>query len=173
MSEAILVRFSRKPCSLDQVRADCRDPENFAHNVQVTETKELSTTDYDEFTQTFLANREWLSGKGGVRNGKWNVIEVIAQERTTLYVNPEGYAYARYVGLREAPIQATDGPKYSHVRVQLVGMDGNAHFILGRCQHAAKIGGVPAEKITAFINEAQSGDYNHLLATCMRWFDCY
>lgn len=57
-------------------------------------------TDYDDFTRTFLADRDWLAGKGGTHNGMWNVVEIVAPERTTLYVNPEGYAYARYVGMR-------------------------------------------------------------------------
>ncbi|MDE2020229.1 MAG: hypothetical protein KGJ13_07840 [Patescibacteria group bacterium] len=67
---------------------------------------------------------------------------------------------------------ADTAPKYPHVRVQLVGGDGNAFYILGRCQQAAKRGNVPAEEIGAFMDEARSGDYNHLLATCMRWFEC-
>jgi len=66
-----------------------------------------------------------------------------------------------------------DRPKYGHVRVQLVGRDGNAFYILGRCQQAAKGGKVPPEEIQNFMSEAQSGDYDQLLATCLRWFDCY
>jgi hypothetical protein len=65
-----------------------------------------------------------------------------------------------------------DSPKYAHVRVHLVGRDGNAFYILGRCQQAAKKGKVPEEEINAFMAEAQSGDYDNLPATCMRWFDC-
>ncbi len=62
--------------------------------------------------------------------------------------------------------------KFPHVRVKLVGMDGNAFFILGRCQRAAKRANLPEGDIKAFMAEAESGDYNHLLATCMRWFNC-
>ena len=63
--------------------------------------------------------------------------------------------------------------KFPHVRVKLVGSDGNAFFILGRCQRAAQWGNLTPEEIQTFMNEAQGGDYNHLLATCMKWFDCY
>jgi hypothetical protein len=56
--------------------------------------------------------------------------------------------------------------------VQLTGQDGNAFFILGRCQGAARKAGVPSDQIKAFMDEASAGDYDHLLATCMRWFDC-
>ena len=63
--------------------------------------------------------------------------------------------------------------KYPQVKVKLVGMDGNAFFIMGRCQQAAKRANLPPEEIKAFAEEASAGDYNHLLATCMKWFDCH
>jgi hypothetical protein len=63
-------------------------------------------------------------------------------------------------------------PKYPHVHVNLVGKDGNAFMILSRCRHAAKNAGVDKQEIKAFNKEATSGDYNHLLQTCMKWFNC-
>ena len=63
--------------------------------------------------------------------------------------------------------------KHPHIEVQLVGQDGNAFFILGRCKRAAQTGGLPPEEIDAFMKEATSGDYDHLLAICMAWFDCH
>lgn len=62
--------------------------------------------------------------------------------------------------------------KYPHVHVQLVGANGNAFNILGLCRRAAQRAGIPPEEISAFMDEAKSGDYNHLLVTCMKWFDC-
>jgi hypothetical protein len=62
-------------------------------------------------------------------------------------------------------------PKYPNVHVQLVGQDGNAFVILGLCQRAAKKAGLPEGEIEAFMDEAQSGDYDHLLQTCIEWFD--
>lgn len=62
--------------------------------------------------------------------------------------------------------------KYPHVKIQLTGEDGNAFFILGRVIGAAKRAGLTQEEITKFEREATSGDYNHLLRTCMEWFDC-
>lgn len=53
------------------------------------------------------------------------------------------------------------------------GYDGNAFNVLGLCQCAARKAHVPAEDIKAFMEEASSGDYDHLLATCQKWFDCY
>lgn len=63
-------------------------------------------------------------------------------------------------------------PKYPHVQVQLVGSDGNAFAIMGRTARAMRQGGVPKEEIDMFFDEATAGDYNDLLATCMRWVEC-
>lgn len=62
--------------------------------------------------------------------------------------------------------------KYPHVHVRLVGADSNAFNILGLCRRAAQRADVPPEEVSAFMAEATAGDYNHLLATCMKWFDC-
>lgn len=62
--------------------------------------------------------------------------------------------------------------KYPHVQVRLVGADSNAFNILGLCRRAAQRADVPPEEIAAFMEEATAGDYSHLLATCMKWFNC-
>lgn len=59
--------------------------------------------------------------------------------------------------------------KYPEVEVDLVGEDGNAYSILGRVQKAMRRAGVPRNEIDAYIKEATSGDYNHLLATTIEW----
>jgi len=61
--------------------------------------------------------------------------------------------------------------KYPKVVVKLVGSDGNAFAILGKVKAALKKGGVSHEECAKFIEEATSGDYNHLLQTCMEWVD--
>jgi hypothetical protein len=61
--------------------------------------------------------------------------------------------------------------KYPNVKVPLVGHDGNAFAIIGRCITAARRGGVPRTEIDAFVSQAQGGDYNRLLTTVMEWFD--
>jgi hypothetical protein len=63
-------------------------------------------------------------------------------------------------------------PKHPEVTVQLTGLDGNAFAILGRCQHAARRGGLSSVEIARFFDEAMGGDYDHLLRTCLRWFEC-
>ncbi len=56
-------------------------------------------------------------------------------------------------------------------KLQLSGNDGNAFMILGNARKAAYSFGWDANKIKAFMDGAQSGDYNHLLQTCMKHFD--
>jgi len=61
--------------------------------------------------------------------------------------------------------------KYPQVKVELVGRDGNAFAILGACQKAARRAGLSEEQINEWRTEAMSGDYDHLLQTCMRYFE--
>lgn len=56
-------------------------------------------------------------------------------------------------------------------KVKLVGEDGNAFAILGRCNKSLRRAGATREQIEEFMTEAKSGDYNHLLTTVMNWFD--
>ena len=55
--------------------------------------------------------------------------------------------------------------------MQLTGEDGNAFAILARVTRAMRRAGISDEERDAFYAEATSGDYDHLLATCMRWVD--
>ena len=59
---------------------------------------------------------------------------------------------------------------HPEVTVRLVGVDSNAFSILGACRQSAKDAGLSKDEVAPFVDEATSGDYNHLLATCMRWF---
>jgi hypothetical protein len=62
--------------------------------------------------------------------------------------------------------QAPSGPKFPDVQVQLSGEDGNAFFIVGRVRKALERAG-HREAAVEFFNEALSGDYDHVLQTCM------
>lgn len=61
--------------------------------------------------------------------------------------------------------------KYPHVEVQLTGGDGNAFAIIGAVNRALRRAKVPKEEIDEFNREARSGDYDHLLRTCMKWVE--
>jgi hypothetical protein len=57
--------------------------------------------------------------------------------------------------------------KFPDVTVQLVGMDGNAFAILGRVAAALRKAG-HADAVKEYMDEAMSGDYDHLLrVTCL------
>jgi hypothetical protein len=55
------------------------------------------------------------------------------------------------------------------VKVKLTGEDGNAFNILGRVQSAMRKAKVDQSIIDEYIKEATSGDYNHLLATTLKY----
>lgn len=59
-------------------------------------------------------------------------------------------------------------PKFPHVKVALVGQDGNAFAILGAVQREMRRGGVSAEDVKAYVDDATSGDYDHLLRVTMQ-----
>ncbi len=63
--------------------------------------------------------------------------------------------------------------KYPEIEVDLVGTDGNAFALIGKVRQALKANGVSKEEIDDFSKEATSGNYNHLLQTCMKWVNVY
>lgn len=61
--------------------------------------------------------------------------------------------------------------KYPEIEVELLGEDGNAFAILGTVRRALRRAGVSEEERAAFMAEATSGDYDHLLQTVMAWVE--
>ena len=61
-----------------------------------------------------------------------------------------------------------DEVKFPEVEVTLVGKNGNAYNIMGIVTNAMKKAKISKEDREAFMNEAMSGDYDHLLQTCMK-----
>ncbi len=55
--------------------------------------------------------------------------------------------------------------------LKLVGSDGNSFAILGKAKKVARRSGWSKEEIGEFMSEATSGDYDHLLQVCMKYFD--
>ena len=62
-------------------------------------------------------------------------------------------------------------PKRSRPRVNLIGTDGNAFAVLGRVFRVLREAGWSQAEIDAFKAEATGGDYDHLLATVMKYLD--
>lgn len=61
--------------------------------------------------------------------------------------------------------------KYPDIHVQLSSRDGNAFAVIGAVAKAMRAAGISQEEISAFEEEAMSGDYNHLLQTAMATVD--
>jgi len=51
------------------------------------------------------------------------------------------------------------------VKLNLVGLDGNAFSLMGAFRRAARREGWEKNEIDAVMNECMAGDYNHLLRT--------
>lgn len=63
------------------------------------------------------------------------------------------------------------GVRYPDIHVELLGQDGNAFMILGLVQRAMRKAKVPQEIIRQYVDEATSGDYDHLLQVTMQWVE--
>jgi hypothetical protein len=167
--EIIQVVYARKPVDWHEIESGSRPDCGEAISTQVSEIREMTEAEYDAFIARPLAKREWLAGKGGYQGNIKQAIALVCPGRETLYVDPSGSDYGRYVGRAVAKPSVI---KYPHIAVQLTGQDGNAFAILGACRRAARKADLSDTEIAAFFDEASAGDYNQLLATCMRWFDC-
>ena len=59
--------------------------------------------------------------------------------------------------------------RYPDIEVTLTGTDGNAFALMGAVRKALRHGNVPQEEIEEFLEDARSGDYEHLISTCCSW----
>lgn len=71
--------------------------------------------------------------------------------------------------LEDAYVPIVPEVRYPDITVSLIGKDGNAFAVLGTVTGAMKRAGVSAEERNAFMDDAMSGDYDHLLRTVMAW----
>lgn len=62
-------------------------------------------------------------------------------------------------------------PMYPDGKVKLAEEDGNAFGILSQVTRLMREAGVPQEGRDELIREATSGEYDHLLATFVRWVE--
>lgn len=53
----------------------------------------------------------------------------------------------------------------------LLGIDGNAFSIIGNVKRALRRNGASSEYIEAYVKEATSGDYDHLLAASVEYLE--
>ena len=59
------------------------------------------------------------------------------------------------------------------LELELIGIDGNAYAIMGECSRVLKRAGLYDEFWSKYYAEATSGDYDHLLATTIDYFDAF
>lgn len=122
----VTAKFARlnKNNTLAEYRREVAEGPDSYHveRCKVTEIAALTDDGFDAFGNCLLDNFAWIAGKGGSNaNGDWPdvdfwkmteaqqaawiaasyrlVIAVTAPNRDTVYVNPEGHSYARYVGI--------------------------------------------------------------------------
>ncbi len=62
-------------------------------------------------------------------------------------------------------------PLYPDIHVTLSGMDRNAINIIAALRRELKRNHVSGVRLHAFTMEVREGDYDHVLATCMKWVD--
>ena len=66
---------------------------------------------------------------------------------------------------------ATQQEPITNLKLKLVGEDGNAFMIMARARQLLRRNG-RADLIERFTRECTSGEYDNLLATGARYFDC-
>lgn len=57
--------------------------------------------------------------------------------------------------------------KFPHVKVELIGKNGNAFAILSAVQAAMRDSDISREEINKYLDKAMEGDYNNLLRVTM------
>ncbi len=88
---SVRLPFARKPADLSEVGGEGN------YKVFVTETREMIPAEFDIFANQLLKSRDWLNGKGGYLADGRLCVEIRATGRPTLYVDPSGGDYGRYV----------------------------------------------------------------------------
>lgn len=99
VGQKLNISLVRKPLNMKEVEKAIRKGEADRVKAVVDKSYKLSENEYDKFVYNFMVHTTYLRGEGGVdSDGTVHVIEITAPARKTIYVDPEGYDYARYVG---------------------------------------------------------------------------
>ena len=99
VGQKLNITLIRKPQNMKEVEDDMRKGHGDRVKAIVDKSYKLSANEYDKFVYNFMVHTTYLSGEGGVdSDGTVHVVEITAPGKKTIYVDPEGYDYARYVG---------------------------------------------------------------------------
>ena len=98
--ETVKVYMVRKPSDFEEVKTLCKKYAHEAEEVLIEETINLPLVWYEALYQCPLDNYIFLSGKGGYDGfGHRKVVAIKCLGKPTLYVDPSGSSYCRYMGV--------------------------------------------------------------------------
>jgi len=66
----------------------------------------------------------------------------------------------------------TDAAERTKPKFSFAGRGGNAFYIIGGARRTLEKAGYSEEEVQKFVTEAESGDYDNVIQTVMRWCDC-
>lgn len=96
----VKVYLMRKPSDFEEVKTLCKKYTHEAEEVLIEEIINLPLVWYETLCQHPLDNYIFLSGKGGYDDfGHRKVVAIKCQGKPTLYVDPSGSSYCRYMGV--------------------------------------------------------------------------
>lgn len=99
VGQKLNITLIRKPQNMKEVESDMRAGHGDRVKAVVDKSYTLSKSEYEAFVYDFNRHTTYLSREGGVDpDGTVHVVEIKAPGMKTIYVDPEGYDYARYVG---------------------------------------------------------------------------
>ena len=98
--ETVKVYMLRKPSDFEEVKKVCKKYAHEAEEVLIEEIINLPLVWYEAVCQRPLDNYIFLSGKGGYDDiGYRKVVAIKCPNKPTLYVDPSGSSYCRYMGV--------------------------------------------------------------------------
>ena len=98
--ETVKVYMVRKPSDFEEVKTLCKKYVQEAEEVLIEETVNLPLVWYEALCQRPMDNYIFLSGKGGYDDtNQRKVVAIKCQDKPTLYVDPSGSSYCRYMGV--------------------------------------------------------------------------
>ena len=96
----VKVYMVRKPSDFEELKNSCKKYALEVEEVLIEETINLPLVWYNALCQHPLDNYIFLSGKGGYDDvGHRKVVAIKCQDKPTLYVDPSGSSYCRYMGV--------------------------------------------------------------------------
>lgn len=97
--KTVKIYMVQKPSDIDEVMELCQRYNVQAEEVMVAETVNLPPVRYNAVCRNPLDDYIFLSGKGGYDENHRQVVAIQCHGKPTLYVDPSGSSYCRYMGV--------------------------------------------------------------------------